>query len=127
MLKVSGMEEIMKSFSLSKILFTFVALTLIFTAGMKAYGEQNVEEIDYEKWSKIAISSVKEKYPDAELVDYRYVKREVVNEEESKDIFHVKVKQKNQVFIANVDVVFNPKTAKLITVNIEKVEGAPSF
>ncbi|WP_196305221.1 DUF3889 domain-containing protein [Metabacillus sediminilitoris] len=117
----------MKPFSLSKILFTFVALTLIFTAGMKAYGEQNVEEIDYEKWSKIAISSVKEKYPDAELVDYRYVKREVVNEEESKDIFHVKVKQKNQVFIANVDVVFNPKTAKLITVNIEKVEGAPSF
>jgi Protein of unknown function (DUF3889) len=121
------MEGIMKSNSLSKILFTFVAITLILTLGMKAYGEQNVEEIDYEKWSRIALSSVKEKYPDSELVDYKYVKREAVNEEESKDIFHVKVKEKNKVFVAKVDVVFNPKTAKLITVNIEKVEDAPSL
>lgn len=117
----------MKSNSLSKILFTFVAITLILTAGMKAYGEQNVEDIDYEKWSRIALSSVKEKYPESELVDYKYVKREVVNEEESKDIFHVKVKEKNKVFIVNVDVVFNPKTAKLITVNIKKVEGVPNL
>jgi hypothetical protein len=121
------MEEIMKSNSLSKILITFVALTIILTAGMKAYGQQNIEEVDYEKWSRIAISSVKEKYPESQLIDYKYVKREKVNEEESKDIFHVKVKEKEEVFVANVDVVFNPKTGKLITVNVEKLEDAPSL
>lgn len=117
----------MKSNSLSKILLTFVVLTIILTAGMKAYGEQSVEDVDYEKWSRIALSSVKEKYPESQLVDYKYVKREAVNEEESKDIFHVKVKQKEEVFVANVDVVFNPKTGKLITVNVEKVEDAPGL
>jgi FKBP-type peptidyl-prolyl cis-trans isomerase (trigger factor) len=121
------MEGYMKTISLSKILFTFVALTIIFTAGLKAYGEQNVEDVDYEKWSRIALSAVKEKYPEAQLVDYKYVKREAVNEEESKDVFHVKLKQKDEQFVANVDVVFNPKTGKLITVNIEKVEDAPSL
>lgn len=121
------MEEMMKKNAVSKILFTLVALTLILTAGIKAYGEQNVEEVDYEKWSRIALSSVKEKYPDSQLIDYKYVKREAVNEEEAKDIFHVKVKQRNEVFIANVDVVFNPKTAKLITVNVVKIKGAPSL
>lgn len=121
------MEELMKTISLSKLLFTFVAVILVLTAGMKAYGEQNVEDVDYEKWSRIALSSVKEKYPEAQLIDYKYVKREEVNEEESKDIFHVKVKEKEEVFVANVDVVFNPKTGKLITVNVKKVEDAPSL
>jgi hypothetical protein len=121
------MEEIMKKDAVTKIFFTLVALTLILTAGIKAYGEQNVEEIHYEKWSRIALSSVKEKYPGSQIIDYKYVKREAVNEEESKDIFHVKVKQKNEVFIVNVDVVFNPKTAKLITVNLEKIKGAPGL
>jgi Na+-translocating ferredoxin:NAD+ oxidoreductase RnfG subunit len=120
------MEEIMKKISLSKILFTFVAITIILTAGMKAYGEQNVEN-DYEKWSRIALSSVKEKYPESQLIDYKYVKREKVNEEESKDIFHVKVKEKDKQFVVNVDVVFNPKTGKLITVNVEKLEEAPGL
>ncbi|OAS84080.1 MULTISPECIES: DUF3889 domain-containing protein [Metabacillus] len=117
----------MKTVSLSKILFTFVVLTIIFTAGIKAYGEQNVENVDYEKWSRIALSSVKEKYPESQLIDYKYVKREEVNEEESKDIFHVKVKEKDKLFVASVDVVFNPKTGKLITVNVEKVEDAPGM
>ncbi|WP_052737842.1 DUF3889 domain-containing protein [Bacillus sp. SA1-12] len=112
----------MKSISFSKILFTIVALMVILTAGMKAYGEQNV---DYEKWSKIAISAVKERYPESQLIDYKYVKREEVNEEESKDIFHVKVKEKAKQFVVYVNVVFNPKTGKLITVNLEKKEDAP--
>jgi Na+-translocating ferredoxin:NAD+ oxidoreductase RnfG subunit len=113
----------MKKDSISRILFTFVAIALIFTAGVKAYGEQNIEDIDYEKWSRIALSAVKEKYPESELVDYKYVKREVVNEEEAKDVFHVKVKQKNKTFVVNVDVVFHPKTVKLITVNVEKIDA----
>ena len=117
----------MKKDALSKVLFTIVALTLILTAGIKAYGEQNVEEVHYEKWSRLALSSVREKYPDSQLIDYKYVKREAVNEAESKDIFHVKIKQKNEVFIVSVDVVFNPKTAKLITVNVKKIKGAPGL
>ena len=118
----------MKSISLSKIFFTLVALTILLTAGMKAYGEQNVEmNNDYEKWSRIALTSVKEKYPGAQLIDYKYVKREAVNDEESKDIFHIKVKDKEEVFIENVYVVFNPKTGKLITVNVEKKENADSM
>ncbi len=107
--------------SLSKIFFTLIALSIIFTAGIKAYGEQNIQEVDYKKWSKIALSSVKEKYPDAELVDYKYDGREAVNEEESKDVFHVKGKQNNKPFIVKVDVVFNPKTGQLITVNISEM------
>lgn len=127
MASLRNREEMMKKNAVSKILFTLVALTLILTAGIKAYGEQNVEEVDYEKWSRIALSSVKEKYPDSQLIDYKYIKREAVNEKESKDIFHVKVKQKNEVFIVNVDVVFNPKTVKLITVNVKKIKGAPGL
>ena len=107
--------------TLSKAFFALLALSIIFTAGMKAYGEQNVEEIDYKKWSRIAISSVKEKYPDAELIDYKYDGRESVNEEESKDVFHVKGKQNNKPFIVKVDVVFNPKTGQLITVNVSEM------
>lgn len=118
----------MKSISLSKIFFTFVALTILLTVGIKAYGEQNeVVNIDYEKWSRIALSTIKDKYPEAQLIDYKYVKREAVNDEESKDIFHVMVKDKEEVFIENVHVVFNPKTGKLITVNAEKKEGADSM
>ncbi len=113
------MEVCMKT--LSKFLFAFIALSIIFTAGIKAYGEQNVVDVDYKKWSRIAISSVKEKYPDAELVDYKYDGRVTVNEEESKDVFHVKSKQNDKTFIVKVDVVFNPKTGQLITVNIAEM------
>ncbi|HZH61452.1 MAG TPA: DUF3889 domain-containing protein [Metabacillus sp.] len=107
--------------TLSRFFFAFIALSIILTAGIRAYGEQNVEEVDYKKWSRIAISSVKEKYPEAELVDYKYDGRESVNEEESKDVFHVRGKQNNKPFIVKVDVVFNPKTGKLITVNISEM------
>ncbi|WP_226670151.1 DUF3889 domain-containing protein [Metabacillus litoralis] len=111
----------MKSISLSKIFFTFIAFVIILSAGMKAYGEHNDVDIEYKKWSRIAISSVQEKYPDTELIDYKYVKREEVNEQEAKDIFHVKANKKGRVFVVMIDVVFNPKTGKLITVKM--VEG----
>lgn len=117
----------MKKNVTSKIFFTLVALVLILTAGIKAYGEQNVDEVPYEKWSQIALSAAKEKYPNSQLIDYKYVKREEVNAEESKDIFHIKVKQNNEQFIVSADVVFNPKTAKLITVKVEKLADAPGL
>ncbi|WP_273122893.1 DUF3889 domain-containing protein [Bacillus weihaiensis] len=106
----------------TKILFTVVAFLLMLTAGMKAYGEHNDQELDYEKWSKIAISSVQEKYPSAEVTDYKYVKREEVNEAESKDVFHLKVKEQEKIMIVNVEVVFNPINGKLITVKVEELE-----
>ncbi|UGB31547.1 MULTISPECIES: DUF3889 domain-containing protein [Bacillaceae] len=111
----------MKKNSLSKLLITFVALFIVLTAGMKAYGEPNPDETDYKKWSQIAVSSVKEKYPDAELTDYKYVGRKEVNENETRDTFHIKCTQKNRSFIVKADVVFNPTNGKLITVNIEEL------
>lgn len=108
----------MKSMSLSKFIFTFIAFVIILSVGIKAYGEHNGDDIDYKKWSRIAMSSVQEKYPDSELIDYKYVKREEVNVLEAKDIFHIKAKNQQDIFVANVDVIFNPKTGKLITVKI---------
>lgn len=115
------MEEYMKQISLSKIGFLFVAILLVLTVGMKAYGDYTPEDVDYKKWSRLAISSVKEKYPAAELSDYKYMGREEVNEEESKDTFHIKCIQNEKSFIVKVDIVFNPVTGKLITVNIEEL------
>ncbi|WP_158638622.1 DUF3889 domain-containing protein [Metabacillus litoralis] len=108
----------MKLNSLSKLIFTCIAFILILSVGIKAYGEHNDDDIDYKKWSKIAISSVQEKYPESELIDYKYVKREEVNEQEAKDIFHIKASKQGKIFVVSVDVVFNPKTGKLITVKM---------
>ncbi len=119
--KKCSVEEKMKKNSLSKLLITFVALFIVLSAGMKAYGEPNPDETDYKKWSRIAVSSVKEKYPDAELTDYKYVGRKEVNEKETRDTFHIKCTQQNRSFIVKADVVFNPTTGKLITVNIEEL------
>ncbi|MDQ0232360.1 hypothetical protein J2S19_003670 [Metabacillus malikii] len=114
------MEEHMKAKTVYRIFFLLATFMMVLTAGMKAYGEQHVEEIDYKKWSRLAISTVKEEYPQSELIDYKYVKREAVNEEESKDVFRIKVNQHGELFYVSADVVFNPKTAKLITVNLKR-------
>ncbi|MBD1382257.1 DUF3889 domain-containing protein [Metabacillus arenae] len=103
---------------LSKILVVFFSAVLILAYANQVYGQQDV---DYEKWSKVAISSVQKEYPQAELTDLKFAGQEKVNENQSKDTFEIKVKQNGESFTARVEVFFNPKTEELLNVKINRL------
>jgi len=114
----------MKANSRYNAIVLLLSFLMLITAGIKAYGEHNVQEVDYKKWSRLAITSVKDNYPSAEIADFQYVKRVEVNDEETKDVFGMQLNENGKQLNVQVDVIFNPKTAKLITVNIEEIQDA---
>jgi hypothetical protein len=75
----------------------------------------------YAKWSKVAIAKTKEKYPNAEVVDYLYVGRKNGNRTTTEK-FKLWLKENQKEFGVYVDIEFIKETEQVV--NVTYIETA---
>jgi len=80
------------------------------------------EEPDYTKWGNMAITIVKENYPEADVKEYKYEGRKSVNAQKAEDSFTFDVLKGKQPVKVKVVVTFNPQLNSLITLSLEEVK-----
>lgn len=97
-----------------------IAITLSF--GMFPQGDLlsielpvNEETPSYAKWGKLAMIKTKEKYPQADILDYLHRGREV-KETYSIEKFKLWLRKDKREFGVFIDLKFDPETEKLIDV-----------
>ncbi|MFJ5963954.1 YqzG/YhdC family protein [Bacillus sp. NPDC093026] len=71
-----------------------------------------------EKWERIAYTALQDEYEGASLNDYHYIGRTQVNDEQTKDVFRVTVKNGSALFAAHAEIYFHPVTGHLISINV---------
>ncbi|KAF1680390.1 YqzG/YhdC family protein [Bacillus mexicanus] len=71
-----------------------------------------------QKWEQLAWDTIQDEYKGASFSDYAYMGRTEVNDEQTKDVFRVTVKQKDATFSVRAEVYFHPVTKHMISINI---------
>lgn len=71
-----------------------------------------------EYWERLAYTALKDEYEGAALNDYHYIGRTQVNDEQTKDVFRVTVKDGSALFAAHAEIYFHPVTGHLISINV---------
>lgn len=79
-----------------------------------AYAQQKPTP-PYAKWSKVALDKTKEKYPNAEVVDYLYVGRKNGNRTATEK-FKLWLKENQKEFGVYVDIEFIKETEQVVNV-----------
>ncbi|BBP88124.1 DUF3889 domain-containing protein [Bacillus safensis] len=72
----------------------------------------------FENWERLAYTAFKDEYKGAALNDYHYIGRTEVNDEQTKDVFRVTVKEGSTRFAAHAEIYFHPVTGHLISINV---------
>lgn len=80
----------------------------IFTSSRAAGGELG----------RLAYTALQDEYEGAALNDYHYIGRTQVNEDQTKDVFRVTVKEGSTRFAAHAEIYFHPVTGHLISINV---------
>ncbi len=73
----------------------------------------------YAKWGQIALQKTKEKYPEANIIDYLHIGRDI-GENTSVEKFKLWLKQNNKEFGVFVDIIFDNKTKQIINVKFRE-------
>ncbi|WP_411955704.1 YqzG/YhdC family protein [Bacillus sp. 28A-2] len=71
-----------------------------------------------ENWERLAYTALQEEYEGAALNDYHYIGRTKVNDEQTKDVFRVTVKDGSALFAAHAEIYFHPVTGHLISIHV---------
>ena len=74
----------------------------------------------YAKWGQIAMQETKEKYPQANIIDYLHIGREV-GTKTSTEKFMLLLRENSQEFTLFVNVTFDNATEQLIEVSFREV------
>jgi hypothetical protein len=80
------------------------------------------EEPPYAKWGRLAMQKVKEKYPNAEIVDYLHVGRKR-NVETSTETFKLWLKAPEKEFGVFIDITFNNNTEEIVDIKYREVSS----
>jgi hypothetical protein len=75
----------------------------------------------YAKWGRLAMQKTKEKYPNAAITDYLHLGR-VQGTTSDTEKFKLWLKDKNKEFGVLVDIQFDKKTEKIITIKFRETE-----
>ncbi|WP_434219108.1 YqzG/YhdC family protein [Bacillus pumilus] len=95
-----------------------------FAAAMVLFGSfmihpaTNAATQPVENWERLAYTALQEEYEGAALNDYQYIGRTQVNEDQTKDVFRVTVKEGSTLFAAHAEIYFHPVTGHLISINV---------
>ncbi len=115
-----GLVHMGGKFLLRACMISFCCSFLAFV-GMSTFANAEPQtNVDYEKWSRIAMDVVKLNYPESKVSDYDYKGREEITETQAKDTFEIKVENQTRAFIARVTILFNPQTNSLLSLSIEE-------
>ncbi|MGK9265122.1 YqzG/YhdC family protein [Bacillus inaquosorum] len=85
---------------------------------MAAKGHSTDTNESVQKWEKLAWSKIQDEYKGASLSDYAYMGRTEVNDEQTKDVFRVTVRQNDDTFSVRAEVYFHPVTKHMISINV---------
>ncbi|MCE0740759.1 MULTISPECIES: YqzG/YhdC family protein [Bacillus] len=85
---------------------------------MAAKGHSTDTNESVQKWEKLAWSKIQDEYKGASFSDYAYMGRTEVNDEQTKDVFRVTVKQNDATFSVRAEVYFHPLTKHMISINV---------
>ncbi|WHY00456.1 DUF3889 domain-containing protein [Neobacillus sp. DY30] len=95
------------------LLFGFTCSSLP-QLGHTAYAQQKPIP-PYAKWSKIALAKTKEKYPNAQIIDYLYVGRQN-GTRTSTEKFKLWLKENGKEFGVYVDIEFIKETEQVVNI-----------
>lgn len=96
------------------ILLTFFALV----PNLSIYGEEGPP---YAKWGRMAMAETKEKYPEADIVDYLHIGRETKGEQ-SIEKFKLWLRGQEREFGVFVDIVFETETEKVLSITFRETD-----
>ncbi|MCY8304170.1 YqzG/YhdC family protein [Bacillus spizizenii] len=85
---------------------------------MAAKGHSADTDESFQKWEQLAWSKIQDEYKGASFSDYAYMGRTEVNDEQTKDVFRVTVRQKADTFSVRAEVYFHPVTKHMISINV---------
>ncbi|MFL6977846.1 YqzG/YhdC family protein [Bacillus inaquosorum] len=85
---------------------------------MAAKGHSTDTNESVQKWEKLAWSKIQDEYKGASFSDYAYMGRTEVNDEQTKDVFRVTVRQNDATFSVRAEVYFHPVTKHMISINV---------
>lgn len=76
----------------------------------------------YAKWGRLAMLKTKEKYPNAQIIDYLHIGR-VKGENTSIEKFKLWLKEKDKEFGVLVDIEFETKSEKMTKITYKEVKN----
>ncbi|QFT87959.1 hypothetical protein FIU87_04755 [Bacillus sp. THAF10] len=87
----------------------------------ETYNESENQVPSYAKWGQLAMKKTKDKYPDADIVDYLHIGRQEgpINTTER---FRLWLREGEKEFGVNVTITFDTKTENVKELKIEKVK-----
>ncbi|WP_338471934.1 YqzG/YhdC family protein [Niallia sp. XMNu-256] len=107
---------------LGMICFSFMSFVVTSFSSINAesvvYAERPTPP--YAKWGNIAVQKTKERYPNAEVVDYLHVGRENKGNH-SVEKFKLWLKGKNREFGVLVNIEFNNSTEQIVKITYKEV------
>lgn len=74
----------------------------------------------YAKWSRLAIATTKQRYPNAEVVDFRHVGRTAVSPAESRETFKLWLKQGTREWGVIVRISFRKTTEQVTAITFQE-------
>lgn len=104
----------MKSLPYS-IALLFCGLIIV---SMAAKGHSADTNESVQKWEQLAWSRIQDEYKGALFSDYAYMGRTEVNDQQTKDVFRVTVRQNDDTFSVRAEVYFHPVTKHMISINV---------
>ncbi|WP_171051857.1 DUF3889 domain-containing protein [Alteribacter natronophilus] len=117
-----------------KILLAIMIVFVLFQAsplvdpahGEKGGGQplpsEQQEEPDYAKWGKLAVEKVRERYPEAKVVDYLHVGREELGEGKASETFKLWLRGEEREFGVIVTITFEKATDDVIEIEYEETD-----
>ncbi|WP_428911165.1 YqzG/YhdC family protein [Niallia sp. Krafla_26] len=113
---------------MKKIIYlTFVCFTIMSLGNSHfnliaydVHAQTQTQPPPYAKWGNIAVEKTKEKYPDAQVVDYLHVGKENKGNN-SVEKFKLWVKGKDREFGVLVNIEFNRSTEKIVRISFKEV------
>ncbi|GIN72878.1 hypothetical protein J14TS2_33530 [Bacillus sp. J14TS2] len=107
-----------------KTLFVPLVMSLFFLGNFVPLEQLNTVKIaenepSYAKWGKLAMEKTKEKYPQADIVDYLHVGREIASKY-STEKFKLWLKSDDKEFGVFVNIKFDNKTEEIINITYRK-------
>ena len=106
-----------------KRFFTYFVLSVVFlTTYCNTYIDSSIVHAQppYAKWGKLAVEKTKEKYPNAQIIDYLHIDRKPKTVNITVEKFKLWLRENEKEYGVFVNVEFETKTEKFLKITFQK-------
>lgn len=109
-----------------KLLVTLLAFSLLYFSTIAIHQPSDIiihgqESPPYAKWGKIAMQNVKQKYPNADIVDYLHVGRKT-GVQNSTETFKLWLRAPDKEFGVFVNITFDNESEEIVDITYKEVD-----